>query len=49
MRAWVEPDDEDVPVISVMVIKDEAVIDGYFRATHPKKWHLEINEVPDEQ
>lgn len=48
MRAWVEPDDDDVPTLSVMVMENEAVVDGYFRAAYPKKWHIELNDIPHE-
>lgn len=49
MRAYIEPDDDDTPIISVMVMENGNIVDGYFRAAHPKTWHLELGDLFDGQ
>ena len=48
MRAWIEPDDDEVPVFAVERMgEDEKINMASYRPHAPLKWHMEIDEVPE--
>ena len=47
MRAWIEPDDDIVPILSIETTQDGRIIGGTYITHFPFKWRLDIEEVPE--
>lgn len=48
MRAWIELDDDLIPIMSVENKIDGKIVEGRYFIWYPVKWTLEIGEMPDE-
>jgi hypothetical protein len=48
MRAWIENDDDIVPILSIETTQGGKITGGTYWLHTPFQWSLEIGDIPDE-
>jgi hypothetical protein len=48
MRAWIEHDDDIVPILSIETVENGKIVAGTYKIYVPFKWHLELGDIPNE-